>query len=106
MKLITREVKMYKYTFANIDIQTGNATNMQEVTIPEPMGMRDQRKYSAEHDNAILIHTEEFSRKFAMPLSEFIKCCEWYAEKVAEGEAEAITDSDEEETAVLTDEEE
>lgn len=96
MKVITREVKMYNYKFAEIDCETGTASNMTDVETPVPMGQRQIRDYCKSHENTVLIRTDEYSRKFSLPLTEFIKSCEDYAERVNNNEAAPITDSDSE----------
>lgn len=94
MKCITREVKMYKYIFANIDLKTGSAYNMQEKYSSNPMGQRAIKAF-CESNNAVMIHKEDIPVKYSLPLELFVKACEEYAVEVAEGRAPAITPDDE-----------
>lgn len=98
MKCITREVKMYNYIFANIDLETGSAYNLKEFTLPQPMGQREIRKYCEENNQAVLIKKSTEPRKFALPLADFVQYCEEYAEKVKAGTAPPITPEDEAES--------
>lgn len=94
MKTITREVMMYRYVFANIDLATGTAHNMVDINKPEPMGHRAIKAYCEAHDNAVLIHKDQGSVKYSMPLSLFVQTCEEYAKQVEAGEAEPISEED------------
>lgn len=95
MKFISREVKMYKYVFANIDLETGTAVNMQEIFTASPMGQRALKSFCEEHNNAVLIHKDTTTVRYAMPLDLFVKACEEYSVFVADGTAPAITENDE-----------
>lgn len=106
MKCITREVKMYKYIFANIDLKTGSAYNMQEKYSPNPMGQRAVKAFCENNNNAIMIHKEDIPVKYSLPLELFVKACEDYAVEVAEGRAPAITTDDEVESEEYYDTEE
>lgn len=82
MKTITREVKLYSYTFANIDVTTGQTSNMHTIERPYPMTQKAIREYCANHDGSIMVKTDEVTRKYSMPVDDFIKACEEYAARV------------------------
>lgn len=103
MKWITREVKMFKYVFANIDLETGRAFNMREKYLPQPMGQRAIKAECESNNNSVMIHKEEFTVRYALPLEYFVKACEEYAIKVAEGTAPAYNGMDDDESADDTD---
>lgn len=98
MKCITREVKMYRYIFANIDLETGTAYNLKEFFKPSPMGQREIRRYCEDNNQAVLIRKEEIPTKYSLPLDRFVVACSEYAALVEAGEAPEITEADELET--------
>lgn len=93
MKCITREMKMYKYIFANIDLASGTVHNTREFHVPVPMS-RKAIKERCEADNSVMIHKEEFVVRYSLPLSKFVEACEAYAAEVAAGNEPPIDPED------------
>lgn len=78
MNSITRSITVHKYTFANIDLQTGQAVNMHTIEKTFPMTQYDIKEYCKDHDNCLCIHHGTDSRKYTLPLERFIAACEAY----------------------------
>ena len=83
MKFITREVTIYTYHFANVDIVTGNATNIVSVSVSDKLSLRQIKKRCEELNGAICIRTDEHNEKYSLPLQEFVRACAEYAERIA-----------------------
>lgn len=83
MKFITREVTIYTYRFANVDIATGNATNIVSVSVYDKLSLRQIKKKCEELNGAIHISTEEHNEKYSLPVQEFVRACAEYAERIA-----------------------
>lgn len=98
MKTITREIKIYRYVFANVDIATGTIADKHTVENPVPLTRKQKKQYSEQWNNAVMVHTEEVPTRYSLPLTDFIKACEDYAAKVAAGKAKPITEDDIEES--------
>ena len=79
MKNITREVKIYDYTIANIDLENGTAVNRRTISGPDPLGQRELARVCKDNDNAVVIHSGTHMEKFSMPLSLFTDICRAYA---------------------------
>lgn len=93
MKLITREVRVYKYTFANVDVGSGVLMNKITITRPEKITRAEKKQISEQNNGAIMVHIDQDSVRYSLPVTEFIAACENYAERVAAGEAEAIDET-------------
>lgn len=85
MKFITREITTYTYTFGRIDLANGQATDLVKFTTVTPMGMRGVNSFSKEHDGVLLLHTAEETKKYSLPVDEFVTACENYAAGVDTG---------------------
>lgn len=96
MKTITREIKMNVYTFANVDVANGALINVFEVESVKSLTRKEKTEISKNHGDAILVKAYSKSYKYSLPVENFIKACEDYAKQVENGEAEPITDEDEE----------
>lgn len=83
MKFITREVTIYTYHFANVDIATGNATNIVSVSVSDKLSLRQIKKKCEELNGAIHIRTDECNQKCSLPVQEFVRACAEYAERIA-----------------------
>lgn len=79
MKIITREVTMYSYTFANIDLVSGKALNIETVTSPDPLTKKDISAQCASRGGALCIASEVTKEKYSLPLSDFVAACMEYA---------------------------
>lgn len=88
MKCITREVTMYNYTFANIDVTTGQAHNISTVSRPTPFGARELAQFCKSHGDCVKIRQEEVTEKFSLPITEFVNACRIYAEAAEQAKAE------------------
>ena len=89
MKFITREIKMYCYTFAKVNVATGTVEESFTIRQPDKLTREQKKAIAEEHDWAVLVQTTRESEKYSMPVSEYITACKEYAERVARGEAEA-----------------
>lgn len=83
MKFITREVTIYTYYFANVDIATGNATNLVSVSLTDKMSSREIKKKCVELNGAVHLRTTEHNEKYSLPVQEFVSACAEYAERIA-----------------------
>lgn len=99
MKLITREVRVYKHTFANVDVSNGVLKNKITITQPEKLTRAEKKAISEANNGAIMVNVEQETVRYSLPLTEFIAACEDYAKRVEAGESEPITadDSDDQE---------
>lgn len=94
MKVISREVTLYNYTFGKYDVFTGKIMEPQTVTRTAPFGQRELAAYTKDSGLA-MVHAEEFSRKYELPLDLFIAACEAYAEKTEDAAITAKSDGEE-----------
>lgn len=83
MKFITREVTIYTYYFANVDIATGNATNLVSVSLTDKMTSREIKKKCVALNGAVHLRTTEHNEKYSLPLQDFVRACAEYAERIA-----------------------
>lgn len=82
MKFITREVTIYTYYFANVDIATGNATNLVSMSLTDKMSSREIKKKCVELNGAVHLRTTEHNEKYSLPVQEFVRACVEYAERI------------------------
>lgn len=81
MKLITREIKIYKYTFGKINIDSNTVYDLFTVERVEPMSKRALAAVSAENDGAVMLKEEMEARKFALPLELFVEASVRYSQE-------------------------
>lgn len=79
MKTITREIIVYAYTFAHIDLETKTWVNPFTVEKLEPMGMREIQRTCVENDNAVLITSDKRAEKYSLPVEKFVEACKEHA---------------------------
>lgn len=79
MKLISREITLYSYTFANIDVSSGMAINMFTIEQASPLTNAEHRKISGVNNGAVVINKSSEKKRFAMPVDDFISACREYA---------------------------
>ena len=79
MKVITREVTMYRYVFGKFDLSTGQAKDLTEINRPVPLKRQEVDTISKSTGGAILMHKETSKVKYSLPLEEFVKACNEYA---------------------------
>lgn len=79
MKVITREITMYRYVFGKFDLSTGQAKDLTEVNRPVPLKRSEVDAISKETGGAILMHKETTKVKYSLPLEEFVRACNEYA---------------------------
>lgn len=82
MKVITRDVKVYTYTFAMVDVATGNATEMKKVITAEPLTRSGMKEFIEKNPGFICIHKDEKNVKYSLPLTNFVAACEAYANSI------------------------
>lgn len=82
MKFITREVTIYTYYFANVDIATGNTTNLVSMSLTDKMSSREIKKKCVELNGAVHLRTTEHNEKYSIPIQEFVRACAEYAERI------------------------
>ena len=82
MKFITREVTIYTYYFANVDIATGNTTNLVSMSLTDKMSSREIKKKCVELNGAVYLRTTEHNEKYSIPIQEFVRACAEYAERI------------------------
>lgn len=97
MKTITREIKMLKYTFANVEVSGENTsvTSVNYVESAKKLTRAETRAYSQQFGGAIIVATQEFTKKYVIPVEWFIKACEEYAAAVEAGEIDGIDEDSE-----------
>lgn len=83
MKFITREVTIYTYYFANVDIATGKATNLVSVSLTDKMSSREIKKRCVELNGAVHLRTTEHNEQYSLPVQEFVRACAEYAERIS-----------------------
>lgn len=86
-KNITREVKVYKYTFGHVDTATLSASDTVIVRTAHRMSGRKLNQKSKELDGRVFLKCEEETAKYSLPLVRFIEACESYAKAVQDNAA-------------------
>lgn len=81
MNTVTRTVKMYVYTFANLDIKTGETKDVHTFESTEAWTKAQFAETSKSLNGAILVDVKTTSRLYSLPMSEFVAACKNYATK-------------------------
>lgn len=78
MKLITREVTVYTYTFAHVNLQAGKITDMESIDYVEQLSQKEV-KDKADELGKQFMKKEERKVKCSLPLELFVSACAEYA---------------------------
>lgn len=78
MKVISRNVTVYAYKFANVDLDTGNIANVMVRRTVVPMSLREIQRYGTEH-NVFHVRTDKEVVRYVLPLERFVEAATAYA---------------------------
>ena len=78
MKYITREIKIYRYTFGKINIDDNSVYGLTTKETAEPLGKREIAAICESGDGCVLLKREAALEKFAMPVQRFVDECREY----------------------------
>lgn len=90
MKVITREIKIYKYTFGKYDAATGKVNDIHVIERAKPLTRGESKAISEERNGAMMVDHEVVPTRYTLPVEEYMAACRSYADRVAAGQAEPI----------------
>lgn len=97
MKYITRELKIYKYTFGKIDVDNNTVYDVFTQETANRLSKRAIGKVCEAADGAVLLKKETLMQKFAMPVDKFIEECRAYSAAAVDDVDDDTDDEDEDE---------